>query len=73
MSSMQFNYFSDERGEQIIRHELLDKLGSLYVRDFLGEDESIITDAKNFPKTPFDIYLTKRIFSGKINTLPFST
>lgn len=70
MSSMQFNYFSDERGEQIIRHELLDKLGSLYVRDFLGEDESIITDAKDFPQTPFDIYLTKRIFSGKINTLP---
>ena len=42
MSSIQFNYFADEKGEQIIRQELLDRFGSLYARDYFGENKSII-------------------------------
>lgn len=67
---MQFCYFADVKGEQIIRQELLDKFGSLYVRDFFGKNESIITETMDFPQTPFDIYLTKKIFANQINTLP---
>lgn len=43
MSSIQFNYFADEKGEQIIRQELLNKFGSLYVReDYCKKNESLI-------------------------------
>lgn len=48
MSSMQFNYFSDERGEQIIRQELLDKLGPLLVMDYLSGFDNIVEDPVDF-------------------------
>ncbi len=48
MSSMQFNYFSDERGEQIIRQELLDKLGSLFVMDYSSGFDNIVEDPVDF-------------------------
>ena len=56
MSSIQFNYFADEQGEQIIRQELLDKFGPLYVRDdHRGKnkkiDESFVENITDF--TPF--------------------
>lgn len=37
MSSIQFNYFADEEGERIIKEALLDRFGSLYVRDSWGK------------------------------------
>ena len=55
MSSIQFNYFADEKGEQIIRQGLLNKFGSLYVRDSWQKngniDESIVENIADF--TPF--------------------
>lgn len=48
MSSMQFNYFSDERGEQIIRQELLDKLGPLLVMDYSSGFDNIVEDPVDF-------------------------
>lgn len=48
MSSMQFNYFSDERGEQIIRQELLDKFGSLLVMDYSSGFDNIVEDPVDF-------------------------
>lgn len=42
MSSIQFNYFADEKGEQIIKQELLDKFGSLYVRDSWEKNGNIV-------------------------------
>ena len=34
MSSIQFNYFANEKGEQIIKQELLNCFGSLYIREY---------------------------------------
>lgn len=55
MSSIQFNYFADEKREQIIRQELLNKFGSLYVRDSWQKNgniaESIVENIADF--TPF--------------------
>lgn len=55
MSSIQFNYFADEKGEQIIRQELLDRFGSLYVRVSWQKNgniaESIVENIADF--TPF--------------------
>ena len=69
MSSIQFNYFADEKGEQIIRQELLDRFGSLYARDYFGENKSIIKETEDFPKMPFEIYLTCEKLATQINTL----
>lgn len=55
MSSIQFNYFADEKGEQIIRQEFLNKFGSLYVRVSWQKNgniaESIVENIADF--TPF--------------------
>lgn len=55
MSSIQFNYFADEKGEQIIRQGLLNKFGSLYVRVSWQKNgniaESIVENIADF--TPF--------------------
>ncbi|WP_172914972.1 hypothetical protein [Capnocytophaga canis] len=52
MSSIQFNYFADEKGEQIIRQELLNKFGSLYVRNSWEKNgnilESIVKNVTDF-------------------------
>ena len=69
MSSIQFNYFADEQGEQIIRQELLKKFGSLYVRDYFGKKESIIKEIEEFPSAPFKIYLTYEGLATQIKTL----
>ena len=69
MSSIQFNYFADEKGEQIIRQELLDRFSSLYARDYFGENKSIIKETEDFPKMPFEIYLTCEKLATQINTL----
>lgn len=69
MSSIQFNYFADEQGEQIIRQELLKKFGSLYVRDYFGKKESIIKEIEEFPPAPFEIYLTYESLASQIITL----
>lgn len=69
MSSIQFNYFADEKGEQIIRQELLNKFGSLYVRDYFGKNESVIERVEEFPKISFQIYLTDEKLATQINTL----
>ncbi|WP_404812509.1 hypothetical protein ACIRNY_02650 [Capnocytophaga canimorsus] len=42
MSSIQFNYFADEKGEQAIRQELLNKFGSLYVRNSWEKNRNIV-------------------------------
>ena len=34
MSSIQFNYFANEKGEQIIKQALLNCFGSLYIREY---------------------------------------
>ncbi|GIM57483.1 hypothetical protein [Capnocytophaga canimorsus] len=69
MSSIQFNYFADEKGEEIIRQELLNKFGSLYVRDYFGKNESVVGKIEEFPKIPFEIYLTAEKLATQINTL----
>ena len=69
MSSIQFNYFADKQGEQIIRQELLKKFGSLYVRDYFGKKESIIKEIEEFPPAPFKIYLTYESLASQIITL----
>ena len=55
MSSIQFNYFADEKGELIIRKELLNKFSPLYIRDYSGNNkdflECSIENISNF--TPF--------------------
>ena len=55
MSSIQFNYFADEKGEQFIRQGLLNKFGSLYVRVSWQKNgniaESIVENIADF--TPF--------------------
>ena len=60
MSSIQFNYFADEQGEQIIRQELLKKFGSLYVRDYFGKKESIIKEIEEFPSAPLLYFLSSQ-------------
>lgn len=69
MSSIQFNYFADEKGEQIIRQELLNKFGSLYVRDYFGKNKSIIKEIEDFPKMFFEVYLTYEKLTTQIKTL----
>ena len=64
MSSMQFNYFSDERGEQIIRQELLDKLGSLFVMDYSSGFDNIVEDPVDFV---LDFSQTSLITSTTVN------
>ena len=39
MSSIQFNYFANEKGEQIIKQELLNCFGSLYIREYWGNNK----------------------------------
>lgn len=70
MSSIQFNYFADEKGEQIIRQELLKKLSPLYMRDYFGENENLIEGAEGFLITPLKVYLTHKKLANQIKTLP---
>lgn len=42
MSSIQFNYFANEKGEQIIKQELLNCFGSLYIREYWGNNKEPI-------------------------------
>jgi len=42
MSSIQFNYFADEKGELIIRKELLNKFSPLYIRDYSGYNKDFL-------------------------------
>ena len=42
MSSIQFNYFADEKGELIIRKELLNKFSPLYIRDYSGNNKDFL-------------------------------
>ena len=59
MSSIQFNYFADEKGEQIIRKELLDKFSSLYVRDYWGNNKNVFEcSIENI--TDFILFTSKR-------------
>ena len=55
MSSIQFNYFANEKGEQIIKQELLNCFGSLYIREYWENNkepfECSIENISNF--TPF--------------------
>lgn len=55
MSSIQFNYFANEKGEQIIKQELLNCFGSLYIREYWGNNkeplECSIENISDF--TPF--------------------
>lgn len=48
MSSMQFCYFADKKGEEIVRKELLDKLGPLFVMDYLSGSDNIVEDPVDF-------------------------
>lgn len=60
MSSIQFNYFADEEGERIIRKELLDYFGSLYVRTYWGNNKDI-QDYSIESITDFISFMDKRI------------
>lgn len=48
MSSMQFCYFADKKGEEIVRKELFDKLGPLFVMDYLSGSDNIVEDPVDF-------------------------
>lgn len=45
---MQFCYFADKKGEEIVRKELLDKLGPLFVMDYLSGSDNIVEDPVDF-------------------------
>ncbi len=51
MSSIQFNYFADEKGEQFIREELLKKMEKLYCYQgkYSNQSEKVVKDLKDFP------------------------
>ena len=52
MRSMQFCYFADKKGEEIVRKELLETLGSLLVMKYFSERSLITsTDVKNYLTT----------------------
>ena len=48
MRSMQFCYFADKKGEEIVRKELLETLGSLLVMKYLSGTDNIVEDTVNF-------------------------
>ena len=48
MSSMQFCYFADKKGEEIVRKELLETLGSLLVMNYLSGTDNIVEDTVDF-------------------------
>lgn len=60
MSSIQFNYFADEEGGRIIRKELLDYFGSLYVRTYWRNNKDIL-DYSIESITDFISFMDKRI------------
>ncbi len=62
MSSIQFNYFADEEGERIIRKEVLDYFGSLYVRTYWGNNKDI-QDYSIESITDFISFMDKRILA----------
>ena len=41
---MQFCYFADKKGEEIVRKELLETLGSLLVMKYLSGTDNIVED-----------------------------
>lgn len=67
MSSIQFNYFADKNGEDIIRKELLNKFESLCLRDYFGEEEYCIQNEEAFNIKFKQLYITAISNKGKLS------
>lgn len=73
MSSIQFNYFSDEIGEQIIKEELIKRFGSLYQRDYLGDKTKTVLKIDDLKVESFSTYLTDEKLTNELSNLSGKT
>lgn len=66
MNSIQFYYFSDEKGEEFIRKELINRFGITYMRDYFRKTEVITEDINDFRLFDNIIFLTSTKLKEKI-------
>lgn len=57
MSSIQFNYYADSKGEQIIRSEIVEKFGHIIVFDYRSDTDLNFNNLSSFISSPNDAFL----------------